>query len=358
MEHYTTNPLMEEINAGTAGIVSLIANGLLIYLTSKVKTYSDTVRLAQYYSCIFRLAFSLLVFVTAPTIMYISEVKALYIVKGGIDMSRELGNNLINLFLVLVVTSCTGPTVQYLQVAYLLSNPALKNHTVLRLVINAVPLLVAIPTSIFIYLGYIPTSYEMDISESLIQEITGHEDSSFLIAPEEKVGQILVDLEISGVLKIMMPETGTMEYDVWARICTFFMFTAMVLSVLVVVACFSHMQKMMSKKKSVTTQQSLKSQKQLNLLLMVQFIFPFITIHIPFYTAFILPYADIEFTILSSNLPYLFSWCPAINPILVICMVKNVRDTLLGSRKNTPNTGVTFTSSHALAVKNSVIVKK
>ncbi|EFP07241.1 hypothetical protein CRE_13548 [Caenorhabditis remanei] len=357
MEHYTTNPLMEEINAGVAGIVSLIGNGLLIYLTSKVKTYSDTVRWTQYYSCSFRLAFSLLVFVTAPTIMYLTEVKALYIVKGGINIPRDIGAHLLNLFLVFVVTSCTGPTVQYLQVAYLLSNPALKNHLLLRTFIGSIPFIVAVPTFWLVYIGFTPSPYEMDISETLIQEITEHEDSSFLIAPEEK---------------IMMAETGTYEYDVSARICTFFMFTAMVLSVLVVIVCFSHMQKMARKKKSITSQQSVKSQKQLNLLLMVQFIFPFITIHIPFFTAFILPYLDIEFKILSSNLPYLFAWCPAINPILVICMVKvinsvifsisnvnfqNVRDTLL-SKKNTPNTGATFTSSHALHVKNSVASRR
>ena len=66
MEHYTTNSWLEEANAGVAGVVSLIANILLSYLTTKVKTYSDTVRWSQYYSCCFRLAFSLLVGITAP----------------------------------------------------------------------------------------------------------------------------------------------------------------------------------------------------------------------------------------------------------------------------------------------------
>uniref|UniRef100_A0A1I7T6E0 7TM_GPCR_Srx domain-containing protein n=1 Tax=Caenorhabditis tropicalis TaxID=1561998 RepID=A0A1I7T6E0_9PELO len=255
--------MLEEINAGIAAFVSLIANFLLIYLTSKVKTYSDT------------------------TIMYISEVKSLYIVKGGIDIPRVIGAHFLNLFLVFVVTSCTGPTIQYLQVSYLLSNPALKNHLLLRTFIGSIPIIVAVPTFFLIYIGYTPSAYEMDISESLIHEITGHEDSSFLIASEEK---------------IMMAETGTFEYDVSARVCTFFMFTAMILSVIVVAACFSHMQKKMNQKKSINSQQSVKSQKQLNLLLMVQ----------------------------------------------------NVRDTLLNrSRKNTPTTGITFTSSLAFQAKNS-----
>ncbi|EGT36147.1 hypothetical protein CAEBREN_12431 [Caenorhabditis brenneri] len=340
MEHYTTNSWFEEANAGIAGVVSLIANVLLIYLTSKVKTYSETVRWSQYYSCCFRLAFSLLVVITAPTIMYLTEVKSLYIVKGGIEIPADIGGYLLNLFLVFVVTSCTGPSVQYLQVAYLLSNPALKNHSVLRTMITLIPLFVAIPTFILILNGYTPNAYEMEISKELITEITGKNNSSFLIESEEK---------------IYMNSTGTYEYDIPARICTFFIFFAMISSLIVVIVCFVHMQFQMKKKDSISNQ---KSQKQLNLLLFVQFIFPFITIHIPFYTAFIFPYLDVEFNNLSSKLPYLFAWCPAINPILVICMIKNVRDILL-KRKGPPLTGTTFTTStHIFHTRSSTQVRK
>uniref|UniRef100_A0A1I7T6E4 Serpentine receptor class gamma n=1 Tax=Caenorhabditis tropicalis TaxID=1561998 RepID=A0A1I7T6E4_9PELO len=163
MEHYTTNSWLEEANAGAAGIISLIANILLIFLTSKVKSYSDT------------------------TIMYLNEVKSLYIVKGGIAVHPELGRYLLILFLVFVVTFCTGPSVQYLQVAYLLSNPALKNHSVLRTTISLIPLFVAIPTFVLILNGYTPNQYEMEISKGLIEEITGRSNSSFLIESEEKV---------------------------------------------------------------------------------------------------------------------------------------------------------------------------
>ncbi|EFP04930.1 hypothetical protein CRE_10702 [Caenorhabditis remanei] len=340
MEHYTTNSWLEEANAGVAGVVSLLANILLIYLTTKVKTYSDTVRWSQYYSCCFRLAFSLLVGITAPTIMYLDEVKSLYIVKGGVEIHADIGRYLLNLFLVFVVTSCTGPSVQYLQVAYLLSNPTLKNHSVLRTMITLIPLFVAIPTAVLIFNGYTPNEYEMEMSKELIEEITGKNNSSFLIASEEK---------------IFMATSGTYEYDIPARICTFFMFFAMIFSLFVVIVCFIHMQFTMKKKNSMSNK---KSQKQLNLLLFVQFIFPFITIHIPFYTAFILPYLDLEYNDLSSKLPFMFAWCPAINPILVICMIKNVRDTLL-NRKGTPLTGTTFTTStHIFHTRSSTQIRK
>ncbi|PIC33171.1 hypothetical protein B9Z55_013251 [Caenorhabditis nigoni] len=52
------------------------------------------------------------------------------------------------------------------------------------------------------------------------------------------------------------------------------------------------------------------------------FILPFITIHIPFYIIVILPFFGIAGRILADRFLYLFCWCPAINPILVIVMVK------------------------------------
>ncbi|PIC33184.1 hypothetical protein B9Z55_013259 [Caenorhabditis nigoni] len=248
----------------------------------------------------------IIVMSVVKTIMYLNEVKSLYIVKGGIDLPTDMGCILLNLFLVFVVTSCTGPAVQYLQVTYLLSSPVLKNHSVLRALITLIPLFVAIPTSILIFNGYMPNKYEKGISKDLIQEITGEHDNAFLIASEEKIYD---------------ESSGTFEYDIPARICTGFIFFAMFSSLIVVIVCFIKMQVSKKKKTSISNQ---KSKKQLNLLLFVQFIFPFITIHIPFYVAFILPFADIEFDTLSSKLPYMFAWCPAINPILVICMIKTV----------------------------------
>ncbi|PIC33186.1 hypothetical protein B9Z55_013259 [Caenorhabditis nigoni] len=267
---------------------------------------------------------NLLLFV--QTVMYLDETKALYIAKGGFDLPIDIGCILLILFLVFVVTSCTGPAVQYLQVAHLLCSPMQKTHSVLRTMITLIPLFVAIPTVILVFNGYVPNEYEKEISKEMILVITGKNDTSFLMAAEEKIYDF---------------SSGTFEYDIPARICTGFIFSAMFLSLIVVIVCFIRMQITMKKKTSISNQ---KSQKQLNLLLFVQFIFPFITIHIPFYVAFILPFVDIEFSNLSSKLPYMFAWCPAINPILVICMIKSICDKLL-NRKGTPVTGTTLTTS-------------
>ncbi|CAO4373278.1 unnamed protein product [Caenorhabditis nigoni] len=339
-EHFTTESWLEEANAGISGFISLLANCLLIYLRAKEKSYSDTVKWTQYYACSFRLAFSLLVVIIAPTVMYLDETKALYIAKGGFDLPIDIGCILLILFLVFVVTSCTGPAAQYLQVTHLLCSPVQKTHSVLRTIITLIPLFVAIPTVILVFNGYVPNEYEKEISKEMILVVTGKNDTSFLMAAEEKIYD---------------NSSGTFEYDIPARICTGFIFSAMFLSLIVVIVGFIKMQITMKKKTSISNQ---KSQKQLNLLLFVQFIFPFITIHIPFYVAFILPFADIEFSNLSSKLPYMFAWCPAINPMLVICMIKSIRDKLL-NRKGTPVTGTTLTTStHIFHVRSNTQVMK
>ncbi|PIC33187.1 hypothetical protein B9Z55_013260 [Caenorhabditis nigoni] len=274
------------------------------------------------------------------TVMYLDETKALYIAKGGFDLPIDIGCILLILFLVFVVTSCTGPAVQYLQVTHLLCSPVQKTHSVLRTIITLIPLFVAIPTVILVFNGYVPNEYEKEISKEMILVVTGKNDTSFLMAAEEKIYD---------------NSSGTFEYDIPARICTGFIFSAMFLSLIVVIVGFIKMQITMKKKTSISNQ---KSQKQLNLLLFVQFIFPFITIHIPFYVAFILPFADIEFSNLSSKLPYMFAWCPAINPMLVICMIKSIRDKLL-NRKGTPVTGTTLTTStHIFHVRSNTQVMK
>uniref|UniRef100_A0A1I7T6F1 G_PROTEIN_RECEP_F1_2 domain-containing protein n=1 Tax=Caenorhabditis tropicalis TaxID=1561998 RepID=A0A1I7T6F1_9PELO len=79
----------------------------------------------------------------------------------------------------------------------------------------------------------------------------------------------------------------------------------------------------------IASSTSKKSQEQLNMALLLQFILPFITIHIPFYIIVILPFFGIALRLLADKIIFLFCWCPAINPILVILLVKKIRNELL-----------------------------
>ncbi|PIC33174.1 hypothetical protein B9Z55_013252 [Caenorhabditis nigoni] len=73
---------------------------------------------------------------------------------------------------------------------------------------------------------------------------------------------------------------------------------------------------------------SQKSQEQLNKALLLQFILPFITIHIPFYIVVVFPFFGIAWRTFADRIFFLFCWCPAMNPILVMLLVKKIRNEL------------------------------
>lgn len=126
---------------------------------------------------------------------------------------------------------------------------------------------------------------------------------------------------------------GTIDWT--SIICTVYIFVIMISSSITVFICAINIYKQMKKK--MLSDAAKKSQQQINLILLLQvgstlvflkfnqklqFLFPFLLIHIPFYESFIFPIFNIENPFLANNLPFLFSWCPAINPILVMVMVK------------------------------------
>ncbi|CAL2039833.1 unnamed protein product [Caenorhabditis brenneri] len=112
----------DDINSYASGFVSLVFNILLIYSTSKIKTYTKSVRFSMYSMSILRLAFSITIIFTCPAIIYSKSIKSLYIIKNGLILPPILGNALLSLFVAFIVMSCNGPAVQYLQVANLLSS--------------------------------------------------------------------------------------------------------------------------------------------------------------------------------------------------------------------------------------------
>uniref|UniRef100_A0A1I7T6D9 G_PROTEIN_RECEP_F1_2 domain-containing protein n=1 Tax=Caenorhabditis tropicalis TaxID=1561998 RepID=A0A1I7T6D9_9PELO len=293
----------DEANAYVAGFVSLIANIVLIYVTSQVKTYSNAFRWIQYYVCILRLLFSMVVVLTSPTLVYVAKMKSLYIVKGGFYLPFNVGTLFLTLFVFFVVISCSSPTVQYLQLVHILSDSSHKREH-FGPIISTISVVAGIPTLILVYIGYTPSSSEQLEAKNIVYYLNGEGDSAFLM--------------ITGLRN---------DYIDWASIfCTLYIMVIMILSVITVLICGFKIQSQMKKK--MMSDMAKKSQMQINLILFLQFALPFVTVHVPFYVSFILPMFDIENSFLSTNLPFLFSWCPAMNPILVMLAVKNVRDRL------------------------------
>ncbi|EFP07186.1 hypothetical protein CRE_13546 [Caenorhabditis remanei] len=292
---------VNEANAYIAGFISLISNIALIYATSTVKTYSNAFRWIQYYVCILRLMFSMVVVITSPTLVYVAKMKSLYIVKGGFYLPFDIGTFFLTLFVFFVVISCSSPTVQYLQLCHLLSDSAHKREH-LGPILSTVSVIAGIPTLVLVYFGYTPSTAELLEAKPIVYYLNGEGDSAFL----------------------MITSSRNNVFDWLSIICTAYIQFIMLASVITVIVCGFKIQAQMNKK--MMSEVAKKSQNQINMILFLQFALPFVTVHIPFYVSFILPAFDLENSFISSNLPFLFSWCPAINPILVMVMVKNIRD--------------------------------
>ncbi|EGT36126.1 CBN-SRM-2 protein [Caenorhabditis brenneri] len=288
---------VNEANAYVAGAISLIANVLLIFATYRVKTYSNAFRWIQYYVSVLRLLFSMVVVLTSPTLVYVAKMKSLYIVKGGFFLPFNLGIFFLTLFVFFVVISCGSPTVQYLQLVHVLSDSSHKRER-FGPIMSTVSVVAGIPTLVLVYLGYTPSDVEHAEAKDIVYYLNGEGDSAFLMITS--IRNNVVD---------------------WSSIfCTVYIMVIMILSVITVVVCGYIIQKQMKKK--MMSDVAKKAQNQINLILFLQFALPFLTVHVPFYVSFILPMFDIENHFLSNNLPFLFSWCPAINPILVMIAVK------------------------------------
>ncbi|CAI5449763.1 unnamed protein product [Caenorhabditis angaria] len=266
----------DELNSYLAGVISLIANCALLIATSK-------------------------------TLQYVSKFKYLYIVKGGIQLPFLFGQFLLILFLIFVVISCLYPTIQYIQVAQLLKSSGISQDR-MAIITNLIIVSIAIPTAILVTIGYIPSDYDLKISLNIVYYINGEGDAAFLIAP----------------MNAYSITSGAYRIDFSSLICTIFILTVLLLAVIIVIISRFQIEFLMKAK--LQSVNSLKAQKQLNRVLLLQFALPFLTIHIPFYICFILPFIDLENATMSNYLPFLFSWCPAINPILIIFSVRSIRD--------------------------------
>ncbi|CAI2351899.1 unnamed protein product [Caenorhabditis sp. 36 PRJEB53466] len=306
---------VNDVNSYVTGVISLLSNCLLIYATSQVKSYTNSVRWSQYSISVLRIVFSLSIVLTCPSIEYVAETESLYIIKNGIDLPLALGESLLAVFIVAIVMSCNGPAVQYLQVTLLLSASAKSQSN--SIIISLIPLLVAIPTVILVYFGYIPLFYDVQVADYLLERMGAQGSTSILV----------ITVHLAQVNEL----TGHYDFDMMSQVCTFFILIVMFLSLLVIIVCYLSIRSQMKYQSGMGTGSTAthSTQEQLHMVLLIQFVFPFITIHIPFYITFILPFFNNEIEFLTDHMLYLFSWCPAISPILVILMVQNIREVVI-----------------------------
>ncbi|EGT36152.1 CBN-SRM-1 protein [Caenorhabditis brenneri] len=297
----------DEFNSIFTGIISLIFNLTLILATSRVKIYSDHVKRIQIFTAVLRLLFSVLIIFTSPTLAYVMEAEAVYIVKGGFQLPIKFGQAMLITFVTFVIFSCMGPPMQFLQVVFIVKkNPRAQKQIVFFTTLLS--FLVSLTCSVLISLGYVPDSSDDKLSEAIVYNLNGKGKSAYLIASLERFDYNLMDFVADPIS--------------WA--CTLYILAVLVITTVVSLVCWIIIK--MEIHRGSKSSNSMKSQQQLNTVLIVQFTLPFLTIHIPFYVSFLMPLFRVETSHLSIYLPYLFSWCPALNPILVLIMVKSIRE--------------------------------
>uniref|UniRef100_A0A1I7T6D6 G_PROTEIN_RECEP_F1_2 domain-containing protein n=1 Tax=Caenorhabditis tropicalis TaxID=1561998 RepID=A0A1I7T6D6_9PELO len=297
----------DEFNSILTGCLSLVFNSALIIATSKVKIYSHHVKRMQIFSAVLRLLFSILIIFSSPTLAYITEAEAVYIVKGGFQLAIKFGQAMLITFVTFVIFSCMGPPMQFLQVVFIVKKSPRTQKQIL-LTTTFISLLVSLTATLLISFGYLPDSFDDKLSENIVYNLNGRGKSAYLIASLERYDYNLNDF-VSDPLS-------------WA--CTLYILAVLVITTVVSLVCWIILK--MEIHRGSKSSNSMKSQQQLTTVLIVQFTLPFLTIHIPFYVSFLMPLFRVETSHLSIYLPYLFSWCPALNPILVLIMVKSIRE--------------------------------
>ncbi|CAL2039841.1 unnamed protein product [Caenorhabditis brenneri] len=344
-EYVTSKPYQDfsgnyigDVNSYIAGIISIISNFTLIYATSQVKSFTSSVRFSQYSISVLRLIFSLSIMLTCPSIEYESETESLYIIKNGFYLPVFVGESLLTVFIVSIVMSCNGPAVQYLQVAVMLSSSSRQQS---KCSISIMPVLVAVPTVILVYFGYVPQFYDVQMSEFFLERLSQQGITSLLI--------VTVHLTSATVAE------GHMNFDMMSQVCTFFILIVMFLSLAITVLCYLSIRNQMVHRRAEIGSATQSTQEQLNTVLLIQFLFPFLTIHIPFYITFILPFFNNQIEFLTDNMLYLCAWCPAINPIIVMIMVKNFNDFPLGDISNYCAAVISIISNILLIIATSQV---
>ncbi|VDM64528.1 unnamed protein product [Angiostrongylus costaricensis] len=67
--------------------------------------------------------------------------------------------------------------------------------------------------------------------------------------------------------------------------------------------------------------------------LLIQSGVPFIFLHVPFYVCMLAPLVNITIGFFNTYLPYLFAWCPVLNPLIVFYFVAEIRNYLIQKLK-------------------------
>ncbi|XGW26983.1 hypothetical protein V3C99_007511, partial [Haemonchus contortus] len=150
-----------------------------------------------------------------------------------------------------------------------------------------------------------PTDSDIEYFTSIAYDINVEGNFTFLVASLQKDGSYSEELRSDTLF------AGTIAVTV-----------LLVAAMVTIIFCARRITATVKKNASTNTR---RLDMQLRKTLFVQAASPFLLLHTPFYISVLGPLLDAQTGESSNYFPFLFAWCPAINPLLTLCIVTDFR---------------------------------
>ncbi|WKY07653.1 hypothetical protein Q1695_007258 [Nippostrongylus brasiliensis] len=293
-----------------ASIVSIILNLLLIILLrANAKRVVGLYHNMMIGSAVYDTLFSIMFIIAAPTLTAKVEEQSVFILKAGIPMPLSAGRFILVCWVFfLSVSIAVSPChfiFRYIQVCMPLSSYNKRTYSVLL-----VPIVMASIGGTMLSFSSWPSRAVIVYFEHLMYPFHFHGAKSFLVASldarQERGPNVRLQLAKAIVLKV------TIVY----------LIAFLVLNIIIMLFC-SH--NIMKSVKRIQSKKSRDLQKQLHTLLVAQFIVPFLCIHTPFYVCLLAPLCHVDTGLAADYLPILFACSPALNPLIILYLVRDLR---------------------------------
>ncbi|KAK6752710.1 hypothetical protein RB195_003868 [Necator americanus] len=310
---------LSTINSYIFGVISILLNTLLIYVIHKrCPKVIGAYKYMMTACAIFDICFSIVYIVVSPTFAATPEMSALLIVNGGFLMSSDWGLMLLIVFVWLLCQSLVTPAClfvfRYLQICR--SNYIVQRVQWLRCFL-IVPFLTSSSTCALLCFAAWPTQFDLEYFTSIAYAINVNGNTTFLVAT-------LHNPTNANILEALQ------SYTLYAAI--FCIVLVMVTSMITMIFCSK---KIICVVMHTTSGNTRQLHIQLCKTLVAQSACPFLLLHVPFYVSILAPLFEGRTGEASNYFPFLFAWCPAINPLITICFMREFRQFILSFFKKT-----------------------
>ncbi|KAL6737143.1 hypothetical protein Aduo_010813 [Ancylostoma duodenale] len=295
------------INSYVFGGISIALNSLLIliicYRSVKVIGVYKYMMIA---SAVLDILFSAIYIVASPTFAAVKELSSLLIVKGGIPMPMAWARATLVIFMLLLCQSIVTPpclfVFRYLQICktIFLTN----NYRMLRYLLF-IPLIISTSSCALTCFASWPTAFDLVFFDEIAININVQRNTTYLVATLHKEGTVYDAIQSTAML-----------------IGAIYLIAVMICALIIMLYCT---RRIVEAARQSCNEKTRRLQMQLYKTLVAQFLIPFVFIHIPFYLSIIAPLFDISTGSFSNYLPFLFAWCPAINPLVILYFVRDYR---------------------------------